>query len=300
MDGLEQVTQTSVSESQDAFQQALNSKILEEFVTRVSRCNNVPELLRAIPARAQEASKDTLNKVVDSFTRQGACITLLGVWEDALNKEEFDGITELNSLKAPSVQISKLAKEVNEPALNAITFNSAIQDVKRAALTQMIAIKKEEIRLLKTLCDERTIRDKLLQEWNNVVDDSVSPEHATILQNRQCAERLVRTAIAIGQNSLTRTFINKQKRLEKKAETEKDKTDPLSDQKSFEAMFREMMKKKQQSEKDKKINAKKGKGRAGPPKTPKNPKNHAAGVQKTSPTKGKKSGTSTKRRQRKR
>ena len=293
----------SVTVSQDAFQKEVNKKILGDLLSRMSRCHNLPELLRTIPAPAQEKTKIVLEKVTEAFTRIGVCEITLNTWQDALNKGEYKDITELNSLKAPSVQLSKLAKEADEPALNALNFDLTITNAKRAALVQMIAIKNKEIENLGSFCNEEEICEKIDDIWKEVHQKSgVTPEHLTILSDHGCVERLVQMAISIGHNSLARSANNKKKKQEKKTEAEVDKTDIPTNAKSFAALFHEMRKRERQSEKDKRINAKKGSGRAGPPKTLKNPKTGTAKVQKPKqkkvPTrKGKKAGTSTKRRQ---
>jgi S-ribosylhomocysteine lyase LuxS involved in autoinducer biosynthesis len=297
-------TQTA-SASQHAFQQNVNNKILEDLFARMSRCHTLGELIRMIPAPAQAATKEVLEKVTDAFTRQGVCEVLKTSWQDALDKREYDRIPELNSLKAPSVQISRLAKEIDEKSLNAINFTSALQDAKTAALTIMIGIKQQEIHNLNQLCSERIIRGKIVKIWTDISrEDGITPEHMTILLNRGCAERLVQMAISIGHDSLTRSANTKKKRLEKKDEAEADKTDLANNQKSLRALVHEEMKRMRQSEKDKKINSKKGSGRAGPPKTPKNPKNaknRATKVtKKNQPANARKAGPSSRQQRKKR
>lgn len=293
------------SASQDVFQQEINKKVVSDLIARMSRCHNLGELLKTIPAPAQEDTKYILEKVTEAFTRQGACETLKRSWQDALNKREYKNIPELNSLKAPSVQISKLATEIDQVALNALNFDTVLADARKAALTQMIALKQQEINNLKTACDGYTIKGKIFEAWKVVANvPGITPEHAFILTSPNLAERLVQMAISIGHNSLTRSSNIKQRRLEKKAEPEVEKMDVDGNQKSLRALIQEQLKRERQSEKDKKIharNAKKGSGRAGPPKTPKNPKNSADKVQKKGPRKSaRKAGPSTKRRQGKR
>jgi hypothetical protein len=299
-------SQSIPTESQDAFQQQTNAKVLEDLVARMSRCHTIGELIKTIPVPAQENTKGILEKVNESFTRHGACSSIHASWQDALDKGEFERIPELNSLRPPIVQTSKLAKEVDEVALTTLNFTSVIADARKAALTQMIAIKAQEIKNLRRLCDGQSIRDKIIASWLSTADsNSITPEHQTILTHRGCAERLVQMAISIGQDSLTRTANIKKKKLEKKAETDIEMTDAVEDPKKFEAMFHEMMKRERQSEKDKRIHngtSKKGRGRAGPPRKTKNQaKNRASKVQKKAPQPNvRKSGTSTTRRQKKR
>jgi hypothetical protein len=294
----------SVTASQHAFQQSINNKILEDLIARMSRCHTLGELIRTIPAPAQNATKDVLEKVTDAFTRQGACEILKTSWQDALDKREYDRIPELNSLKAPSVQVSKLAKEINEVALKALTFTTAINDARKAALVIMIGIKQQEINNLDKLCDAKSIRAKIHKIWSDISEeDGITPEHMAILERKECAERLVQMAISIGHDSLTKAANIKKKRLEQKNEAEERQTGVADDPKSVRALVQEMMKRERQSEKDKKINSKKGKGRAGPPQTPKNPKTkkRAAKVQKKGPqTNARKAGPSTKRQPKRR
>jgi hypothetical protein len=297
-------TQT-VTASQHAFQQNVNNKILEDLFARMSRCHTLGELIRTIPAPAQAATKEVLEKVTDAFTRQGVCEVLKTSWQDALNKGEYDRIPELNSLKAPSVQVSKLAREIDETALNALNFTSALQDARKAALVIMIGIKQQEILNLDQLCSEQIIRGKIVKIWKDISEeDGITPEHMTILLHKGCAERLVQMAISIGHDSLTRSANTKKKRLEKREEAETDKTNLPDNQKSLRALVHEEMKRMRQSEKDKKINSKKGSGRAGPPKTPKNPKNaknRATKVTKKSqPASARKAGPSSRQQRKKR
>jgi hypothetical protein len=297
-----QSSATTVTASQHAFQQNVNDKILGDLIARMSRCYSFPELLKTIPAPAQEATKAILEKATDAFTRSNATEAIITSWQDALNKGEFDRVHELNSIKPPNIQTSKLAQEVDNLALTSLTFTSAINVAKKAALQNMIAIKEQESLNLKTLFNDRGVRLKIYQTWKDIAArPGVTPEHITILLNKGCAERLVQMAISIGRNSLTRLSNIKARRDEKKAETEKDRTDVAENPKTFQAMFREMMKREQQSVKDKKT-SKKGSGRAGPPKTLKNPiKNRATKVQKKDPRQSaKKAGPLTKGRQKKR
>ncbi|RAQ98634.1 hypothetical protein DDE82_009060 [Stemphylium lycopersici] len=299
-----QGTASSITASQDAFQQQLNQKILEDLFARMSRCHALGELIRTIPAPAQAATKEVLEKVTDAFTRQGVYEVLKTSWQDALDKREYDRIPELNSLKAPSVQVSKLAKEIDEVALNALNFTLAMQEARKAALVVMIGIKQQEINNLSQLCDESIIKGKIFKIWRDISgEDGITPEHMTILQHKGCAERLVQMAISIGHDSLTRSANTKKKRLEKKTEAEAEETNVANDPKSVRALVHEIIKRERQSEKDKKI-SKKGRERAGPPKTPKNPKNaknRATKVtKKNAPTNARKVGPSSRQQRKKR
>ncbi|XPS99448.1 hypothetical protein M3J09_013926 [Ascochyta lentis] len=252
----------NASASQDAFQQHLNTKIMEDLFARMSRCHSLGELLKTIPAPAQNATKDILEKVTDAFTRQGACEVVKTTWQDALNKREYDNIPELNSLRAPSVQVSKLAQEVDPIALKGLNFDSNLTDAKKAALTTMIGIKQQEINNLNQLCKETIIRRKVVATWKDISDENgITPEHLTILLSKGCAERLVQMAISIGHDSLIRSANIKKKRLEKKEEAEQKKTEAADDPKSMRALIQEELKRARQSEKDKKISKKEVGGR---------------------------------------
>jgi len=298
----EDVTQTTVTSTQHEFQQDVNNKVLHDLLARMSRCHSFGELMKTVPAPAQETTKAILEKVTDSFTRQGACETLKASWQDFLNKSEFNRVPELNSLKPPVVQISKIAKEVDQVALTALNFDQVMLDARKAALAQMIGLKQQEIINLRTLCDERIIRSTLFTAWQPIGSRAgITPEHATILTNHGCAERLVQMAISIGQNSLARSATVKQKRLEKRAEADIEMTDLPGNKKQFESMFNEMMRKRQQSERDRKTSGK-GKGRAGPPKKKNQASTNARVPKKKKGAKSndKKQATSTVRQQRKR
>lgn len=298
-------TSSYPTDSQLHFQQGVNTQVMQDLLARMSRCHTFGELMKTVPAPAQETTKIILEKVVDSYTRQGACETLKATWQDFLNKSEYHRVPELNSLKAPTVQISKLAREVDQVALNNFNFDTILQDARHATLVQMIGLKQQEISNLKSLCNERSIRDKLFVAWTLLVTDgTTTPEHANILTHQGCAERLVQMAISIGQNSLAKTAISKQKKQEKLAEADRQKTDLVGNSKSFESMFKEMMRKEKQSEADRRKSGK-GKGRAGPPNKSKNQKPGSARVQKKkkpaqASAKGKAPATSTGRQPRRR
>jgi hypothetical protein len=293
------------TDSQAQLQIEVNQKLLLDWIARVSRCLHPQELLRTVPAPAQAVTKNVLDKVMESFTKQGACSQLHSHWKDCLARNDFKTIPELNSLKSPLVQVSKLAKEADEAAINtANNFEEVLQEARRAALSKMIEIKKAEVKSLKSLCNQETLINRLHLEWQQVAAfKTTTPEHMAILQFRDCVKRLVISILSIGQNSLQQSAILKQNKLKKRAEADTNKTDIVGNHKELESVVKAMLKRNEQSKRDRQ-KSKKGKGRAGPPSKQKNQKTGQTnnGVQKKKPRtpqkkrKGKK-GSSTKRQQ---
>jgi predicted O-linked N-acetylglucosamine transferase (SPINDLY family) len=244
---------------------------------------------------------------MESFSKQGACQQVHDHWKDCLARDDFKTIPELNSLKGPLVQVSKLAKEANEAAITTVTnFDEILQEAKKGALRRMIEIKHTEVKALKSLCDKRSITNRLHNEWQQVAKlSTTTPEHMAILDHYDCVSRLVTSLLSIGQNSLQQTAIAKQNKLKKRSEADTNKTDLAGNRKEIEGVFKELLKRDEQSKRDRQKTSKKGKGRAGPPSKTKNQKTGQDKVQKKKPRtpqknrKGKGKGTSTKRRQQK-
>lgn len=298
--GTSQPTQASNSTRTEENQEQLNNHVAVDFVTRLSRCQTIGEVVRLVPAPAQEKTKEILDRVYESFIRRSNANSVMIRWKDALNKQEYEAIPELNSLKKPVVQLSKLAETVDKGAFSPYTFATAINTAKKLALEEMIRIKNQEIKNLDSLCEESDIQAKVKTVWMNVSsEEGILPEHMNLLLEDGPSSRMVQAAISIGRNAVTRSIIIKQKRNESKANAEVEMTDVLQNKEQIEGLVMEMIKRREQSKRDKTLSGK-GKGRAGPP-SKKNQKKESAKVQKKKPRsrKPKKQGSST-RGQRKR
>lgn len=295
------------TESQAQLQTAVNEKLLLDWLSRVSRCLHIQELLRTVPAPAQAITKNILDKVTESFSKQGSCRQVREHWKDCLARNDFTTIPELNSLKSPLVQVSKLAKEADEAAMNtASDFKDILQEARTAALKQMIEIKKAEVNSLKALCNKTTIVERLHNEWQQVAAlRTTTPEHMAILTHHDCVDRLVTSLLSIGQNSLHHAVIAKQNKLKKRSEANSEKSNFTGNRKEIEGVVKELLKRGEQSKRDrqKTKKSKKGNGRAGPPQKTKNQTTGPTKVQKKKPrTKQKdrkKKGSSTRKQRQK-
>jgi hypothetical protein len=220
-----------------------------------------------------------------------------------LAKQEYDSIPELNSLKKPIVQLSKLAETVDKGAFAPFNFSDAMNTAKKVSLEEMIRIKRQEVKNLDSLCDEDNIQAKVKAIWMSVSqEDGITPEHLTLLLDDGPSSRLVQAAISIGRNAVSRSVIIKQRRNESKANAEVEMTDVLDNREQIQHLVMEMIKRREQSKKDKTTSGK-GKGRAGPPSKKNQTKEAAPSkVQKKKPRsrKPKKQGTSTKGQRKKR
>jgi hypothetical protein len=296
-----QPSQASNSTATEESQANLNTHVAVDFVTRLSRCQTIGEVVRLVPAPAQEKTKEILDRVYESFIRRSNATQVKLRWKDALDKQEYESIPELNSLKRPVVQLSKLAETVDKGAFAPFNFSEAINTAKKAALEEMIRIKTQEIKNLDTLCEETNIQAKVKAEWMTASQGvGVTPEHLTLLLEDGPSSRIVQAAISIGRNAVSRSVIIKQKKNQTRADAEVDMTDPLQNKEQIESLVMEMIKRREQSKRDKSLSGK-GKGRAGPPKK-KNQKESASKVQKKKQRtrKPKKQGSSTKGQRKKR
>lgn len=290
-----------MDDSETEFLQELAQSFMKDFMQRASRSQTLNELLRTIPAPAHDRTKSILDKVMESFSRQGACKTLRDQWKDALSRGEYKDISELNCVKAPSVQVSRLANETDAEALSKLSFNDFVRTTKKAALEHMILIKEQEIANLRMLCDLEIVTGKIFKEWKlQLKSPGVTPEQLTVLESKECASRVANAALSIGTNMLSRAAILKQKKREKEQEARAKREPPVGGDKNLTALVNEAVKRKFQSNADKQKNGKKGSGkgpgRAGPP----NQKNQNKIVKKKGPTKNGQKGTSTKKQQKKR
>ncbi|ENH98505.1 hypothetical protein COCC4DRAFT_46004 [Bipolaris maydis ATCC 48331] len=298
MDGVE-VSQDTIST--EVVSRTLDTQVdvVTTFVKRIVNCRSVAQLVSFVPAVAQDQTKQSLDKVVNAHIKKAAAAFLLSEWRDHLAKESFDRIPELKSLRAPSIQISKLAEEGGSITK---TFDEALKEAKKSALTRMIFIKDKEVEALNKLCESKRNSDQISEAWKSVAGNDVSPEAKAILMDYSCAWSLTCSAVSIGENTAQKQMAVKAKKSETVKNTSVKSTDKLPDNpKALEEFVKEIAKRQRQSVMDKSKARKSGKGQrgAGPSKS-KNQKNSNKVAKKDRKGKNGKRGTSSKRQQKKR
>lgn len=270
------------------------------FVKRIVNARTTAQLVSLVPAPVQERTKKLLEQIVQAHLKTANASSVLKEWQDALAKNFFD-LPELNSIRAPSVQVSKLASENGQ--LDSKNFNDALVASKRSALERMIEIKEKEISILEQLCDVDAQSKALLAGWRIASGgDHISPEALTILLSHACGESLVKTTVSIGANAAYRQLETKKKKSETVKKVSVKTTGALpGDRKELMELIKEMNKRQRQSSDDKRKASKSGKGPrgAGPSKT-KNQKKNTNKVSKGRKGKNGKRGTSSGKQQRKR
>jgi hypothetical protein len=223
------------------------------------------ELVACVPTPAQEKTKKVLEVVLQAFARKETCALLLAEWRDSLAKEYFANIPELNSIKAPNVQVSKIAQDTGN--LMEINFSDALLEAKKAALTQMIAIKSSEIGALTPFCDPTDVSADISQQWQKIIlENYASPEHTAVLASKDASDSLAKSITALGANLSFRANESRRKKQEKKKNAKTASTAALSgDKKEMTAFVKEIVKRQHQASRDKKSG--KGPRGAGPSKT---------------------------------
>lgn len=274
--------------------------LVASFVKRIVNCQSVAQLIAFVPAIAKDRTKVGLDEIVTAHVKKATAASTLADWRDSLAKDNFDSIHELKSIRAPSLQISKLAEKEGSITKD---FKDSLKEAKKAALTRMIDIKAKEVEALSSLCDQAKLAKKLHEAWNGIsASDGVSPEACALLHEPSCASSLVSSAISIGENTAHKQMIAKQKKSEavKKAQIGGTSVMP-KDSKALEEFVKEIAKRQKQSAMDKSKAKKSGKGQrgAGPSKS-KNQKNSNKVSKKDRKRKNGKRGTSSKRQQSKR
>jgi hypothetical protein len=299
MEGVEGATQNTISTGLVTQTLEIQREVCASLVKRIVNCRNVAQLVSFVPAVAQDQTKAGLDKIVNSHVKKAAASFLLTEWRDHLAKESLDQIPELKSLRAPSIQISKLAEE--DGAINK-TFDDALKEAKKSALTRMIFIKDREVEALGKLCEEKSCTDKLQTAWIKLSNlNGVSPEAKAILSDRACASSVICSAISIGENTALKHVEEKSKKIAAVKKTQKDGTAMPKDSKALEEFVKEIAKRQKQSAIDKSKARKSGKGQrgAGPSKSKNQKNSNKVGKKSRKPRNGKR-GTSSKRQQKKR
>jgi hypothetical protein len=299
-EGTQTITQTSVNTVENDFNLGIQEEVIRNFVKRIVNCRSVAQLVSFVPAIAQERTKESLDIIVQAHVKKASAAFLLAEWRDALAKDSFASIPALKSIRAPSIQVSKLAEK--DGSINK-DFDDSIKEAKRTALTRMIEIKAKEVEALSQHCLVGANADKLHTAWRFIsVLDGVSKEAFALLQHNACALSLVQSAISIGENTAQKQLDTTKKKTEtvKKAQTQGTAVMP-TDKKGLEEFIKEIHKRQKQSAMDKSAAKKSGKGRrgAGPSKTKNQKKSPGKGVKKNRKQRNGKRGTSSKKQPKK-
>lgn len=267
------VTATQSSDGTD--QSYLNNEVLKQYCIGLTKCSTMGELLRHVPVPVQPISKDIFDGVYNAFQKLGTGEQLVAFWKDKLRSSDFAGVSQLNSIKAPVVQVSKEALVAeNNQGLNSLDFATVISSSKRAALTQMILIKETEIAVLRDHVQTAHVGNRLEEAWNSVLEKETSiitREHQAILTEEEIVRRVAQVACSVGESAFQKSVLSKKRRTEQRREADVEMTDVVSKphQKQLASLIEEVLRRKDQSRKDRTLSGK-GKGRAQSPKKQKN------------------------------
>jgi hypothetical protein len=210
-----------------------------------------------------------LDGVYQAFQKLGAAEALHLFWTDQLRSNTFDekyrGVSHLNSIKAPVVQVCKEALEGDDGSLSSLNdFTTVLKGIKRTALEKMIAIKAREVENLQNFVQSHAIAERLRLAWKQVVTKQtghITPEHAQLLGSGDAIQRVARVAASIGESSYQRTRLAKQKkRVEPKKNADVEMTDVSSTEgkKHLATLVKEQFQRELQSRQDR---ARSGKGK---------------------------------------
>lgn len=243
----------------------LITAVAQDFVVKVSHCNTIGELLRVVPVPAQSRSKDILSNVYQASQKLGAAEALLGTWRDRLlQPNDWKNFAQLNSLKAPTVQICKEAIAHDSAGLSSLNLDNTLYEAKRAALSRMIDIKAKEVEVLRDLVQSSNITQRLMDAWREVLEQqagSITAEHAAIIGADDAVRRVAQVAASIGESSSHIAKLSRSKRQVMKKDADISMTDAgdKESQKQLMTLVEEALKRKEQSRRDR-TQAGKGKG----------------------------------------
>lgn len=230
---------------------------------KVSQCNTIGELVRLIPVPVQPVSRDIIDGVYQASQKLGGAEALLAFWKDKLQSSDFAAVSQLNSLRAPTVQISKEAIGDNDGGLGSMTLDTVLHEAKRNALTHMILIKGKEVQNLQNFVHPRRIGSRLHEAWAEFVQQhagSLTGEHSTLLLSDDFVLRVSQVTGSIGESSYQRARIAKDKRSWAKKEADINMTDVsgVENQKQLMTLVEEALRRRGQSQRDR---ATSGKGK---------------------------------------
>lgn len=279
---------------------AVQTELVAVFLRRIVNCRSVPQLVTLVPAIAQERTKELLDRIVDAHIKKATAVSLLADWRDSLAKQSFGSISQLKSLRAPTIQVSKIAELEKDISKN---FDDSLKEAKKFALTRMIDIKNQEVEILSGLCDMKANADRVMKLWLTIsAQDSVSSEAHSLLADKWCPLSLVQSAISIGENTAQKQIDAKTRKSETvgNAKTKATASMPEKPQ-DLVAFVKQVAEQHRQSVQDKARAKKSGKGQrgAGPSKTKNQTKNTNKVGKKNRKTKNGKRGTSSKKQQKK-
>jgi hypothetical protein len=246
---------------------AFIAAVAQDFVVKVSHCNTIGELLRVIPVPAQSRSKDILNNVYQASQKLGAAEALLGTWRDRLlYPNDWKNFAQLNSLKAPTVQICKEAIAHDSAGLSSLNLDNTLYEAKRAALSRMIDIKAKEVETLRDLVQSSNITQRLMDAWREVLEQqagAIIAEHAAIIGADDAIRRVAQVAASIGESSSHIAKLSRSKRQGMKKDADISMTDAgdKESQKQLMVLVEEALKRKEQSRRDR---TQSGKGKGSP------------------------------------
>ncbi|GKV53541.1 hypothetical protein SLEP1_g60062, partial [Rubroshorea leprosula] len=209
-------------------QGGLNLAYLQDLLLKLASCSSIGEVLRLLPVPVQPVSRDILDGVYQASLKLGGAEALLVLWKDHLRSGRFDEIVQLNSLKAPSVQVCKEALGPDDGGLSALNLDGALRVAKESALKAMITIKELEVANLQSFVQPANIQSRLVPAWSAVVAQNaatITTEHSVVLGNEDVQRKVCQVAASIGESSSQRARLAKEKRVEMRKEADVDMTD---------------------------------------------------------------------------
>lgn len=249
--------------------------IKEELTREIAKCSSVGSLVRLVPVPAQPDAKVIFEDVFTACQKKGSAELLLKQWRSKLASSAYHEVSNLNSLRAPVVQVCKEAQGPDDGGLSVMDFTSVILDAKKAALTRMISIKELEYSNLVNFTSRLTVERKLFACWARAMGGPhLTPEHQGILKDEQILKRFAQVISSIGDSAYLKVTNNRQRQEDMRKEALKNSTVlPSEDgQRDMMSLVNEALKRREQSRRDKnkagkaKSKAGNGKGGAGPSK----------------------------------
>lgn len=240
-------------------------RITEDLTREIAKCSSVGSLVRLVPVPAQPNAKVIFEDVFTACQKKGSAELLLKQWRNKLACSAYEEVSNLNSIKAPVVQVCKEAQGPDDGGLSAMDFTSVILDAKKAALTRMISIKELEYSNLVSFTSRLAVERKLFACWASALEGPhLTPEHQGILRDEQILKRFAQVISSIGDSAYLKVTNNRQKQEDMRKEALKNSTIlPSGDgQRDMISLVNEALKRREQSRRDKN-KAKKGKSKPG-------------------------------------
>jgi len=201
----------------------------------------------------------------------GSTSVQLSTWKDQLRSGTYateDSIVpQLNSIKPPNIQVCKEALD-HDVGLAGINFTSVVSDAKKAALKQMIEIKNREENGLREIIQPGHIANQLKSAWATAIKNetsTISVEVSFVMHEEGVLHKVSQAIAAIGISSYEKAKFLKEKRLNAKKEARIESMDvdmegtgnsAATTKKQLQALVDEALKRKMQSNKDKRLSGK--------------------------------------------